>query len=88
MVAVGTRRMRAAELRANRRRPSAVRSPQHRGRSGAFTVCLAIPVAQSSTHTVVVGPGQMRAAELRAICCRQGTVHDPRRSVGGGAAAV
>ena len=31
MIAVDARRLLAAELRANRRRPSAVRSPQHRG---------------------------------------------------------
>ena len=38
MGVVGTRRMRAAELRSNCRWPSAVRSPQHRGMRGAVTV--------------------------------------------------
>ena len=52
MVAVGTRRMLAAELRlrANRRQPSAVRSPQHRGSNGAFNIYTA-EVSSSGEET-------------------------------------
>ena len=58
---------RAAELRAVRRWPGAVRYPPHRGWGGAVALRLADRVAQSSTHMVAMGTRQMRAAELRAI---------------------
>ena len=69
--------MRAAELRANRHRPSVVRSSQHRGRSGAGHRVTCRPRCTERSPHGSGGPEVDAGGRARAIGRRQGAVPDP-----------